>query len=244
MTRPTHTSRTTRDPGMARSWISSAAAVALTALVANAASAWVITEEESLRALARAGAPIVFPPPTPARGPGVYVLHEAEGLCPADAATANVDAKDNAVSCQRIEAADGVRRDRLSIDVDRAIAIAGPLASELARAIDAIDPRRGDRLASLAATTILPSIPFQPPDTGGTEWTEIAFGITGPVDLRGPAPAKQDFWSIGKRLAKTMMLPAIAIMVTLVLLWLGLRRLRQRADLMAAAPPPAYTNGP
>ena len=240
MPNSTRTARAARDPGTATPWLAAAAAAAaLTVLAAASASAWVITEEESLRAKARAGAPIVYPPPTPARGAGVYVLHEAEGLCASHAATASGDAKDNAVRCQRIEAPDGARRGRLILDVDRAIAIAGPVASELARAIDAIDaidPRHGDRLASLAATTILPSIPFQPPDTGGTEWTEVAFGITGPVDLRGPAPAKKDFWKLGKRLAKTMLLPAGAVMVTFVLLWLGLRRLRQRAEVMGAAP--------
>ncbi len=203
-------------------WLAAAMAAALTPLAAGGASAWVIDEEESLGATARAGAPIVYPAPSPARGPGVFVLHEAEGLCPSDAA-----ASGDAVSCRTVPAADGGRRDRITIDMNRPLAMTGVVASELARATDAIDPRNGDRLASLPATTVLSSIPFQPPDTGGTEWTEVVFNIAGPVALRGAAPATDRTWALFKRFAKSMLLPAVAVLVTIVLLWVGLRRIRQ-----------------
>ncbi len=52
------------DPGPANRWVSSAMAAAVTLLVARPASAWVITGEETLRASARAGAAIVYPPPS------------------------------------------------------------------------------------------------------------------------------------------------------------------------------------
>ena len=213
-------------PGSVNRWVSSATAAALTLLVAGGASAWVIMEQETLRATARAGEGIVYPSPTPGRRPGIFVLHEAEGLCPADATAAGGGANDDAVSCRTIQPANGEQRGRITVDVNRAIDVTGPVASELARAMDAIDPRNGDRLASLEATSILSSMPFQPPDTGGTEWTGVAFGIAGPVDLRGPAPATSNHWKLFKKLAKSMLLPTVAVGVTIVLLWAGLRRLR------------------
>jgi hypothetical protein len=205
--------------------VSSAIAAALTVLVAGSASAWVITEPETLRAKARSGEGLVYPPSSPGHRPGVFVLHEAEGLCVVDAAASD-GATGDAVQCQTIQSANGQMRGRITVDVNREIGVTGVVASELARAIDAINPRNGDRLASLKATSILPSMPFQPPDTGGTEWTGVAFGIDGPVDLRGPAPAPSDPWKLFKKLVKSMLLPAIAVVVTIALLVVGLRRLR------------------
>lgn len=214
------------DAGPVRRRVSSAMAAAVMLFAAGGASAWVITEEETLGARARAGAAIVYPSPMLERGPGVFVLHEAEGLCPPGATGSGGAATDDAVSCRTIQTADGARRGRITIDADRTIAKTGLVAAELARAMDAIDPRTGDRLASVAATTILSSIPFQPPDTGGTEWTKVAFGIAGPVALPDPAPAEKSPWKLFKMLAKSMMLPAAAIVVAIALLWAGLRRLR------------------
>ena len=142
-----------RDPGLVRRRASSAIAAALTLFAAAGASAWVITEEDTLRAKARAGAAIVYPSPIPERGPGVFVLHEAEGLCTPGATGSDGAAADDAVSCRTIQPADGARRGRITIDADRTIAKTGLIAAELARAMDAIDPRMGDRLASVAATT-------------------------------------------------------------------------------------------
>ena len=213
------------DPGLTRC-AASAMASAVVSLAAGGASAWVITEDDSLRAKARAGAAIVYSSPIPERGPAVFVLHEAEGLCTPGATGPGGAATDDAVSRRTIQPADGARRGRITIDADRAIGGNGLIAAELARAIDAIDPLRGDRLASVAATTILSSIPFQPPDTGGTEWTKVAFGIAGPVGLQGSAPPESNPWNLVKQLAKSMMLPAAAIVVTIALLWVGLRRLR------------------
>ena len=205
--------------------VSSAIAVKLSALIAGSASAWVITEQETLRAKARSGESLVYPPSSPGHRPGIFVLHEAEGLCAADTAAGGGENGD-AVACHTLQSANGERRGRITVDVNREIGVTGVVASELARAIDAIDPPNRDRLASLKATSILPSMPFQPPDTGGTEWTGVAFGIDGPVDLRSPAPAPSDPWKFFKKLAKSMLLPAIAVVVTIVLLLAGLRRLR------------------
>jgi hypothetical protein len=202
-------------------WVATTVAAALALLVANGASAWVITEQETLRATARAGAAIVYPPAAPARRPGVFVLHEMEGPCPASGG-----ADTGAVACRAIQPATGAPRGRITVDLDREIRVTGLVAAELARAMDAIDPRKGDRLAALEATTILSSIPFQPPDTGGTEWTGVAFGIAGPIALQGSAPAPSDPWKLFKKLAKSMLLPAVAIVVTIALLWVGLRRSR------------------
>ncbi len=213
--------------GSTRRWVTAAIAAASLACVAGRASGWVITEDEKLQQKARAGEGLVYPPPALGRRPGEFVLHEFEGPCLAPPATPG--GGDDAVTCRTIGPADGAQRARITVDVNRTIRMNKVIAAELARAIEAIDPRKRDRLASLSPTTILPSAPFQPADTGGTEWTQVAFGVDGPIPLRAAAPATGRPFKLFKRLAKSMLLPAGAVFVAIVLLWIGLRRIRQKA---------------
>ena len=212
--------------GPTRRWVTAAILAATLACVAGRAPAWVITEEETLQQKARAGEGIVYPPPVLGRRPGEFVLHEFEGPCLAPPEAAR---DDDAVTCRTIGPADGAQRARITVDVNRTIRMNKVIAAELVRAIDAIDPRNRDRLASISATTILPSAPFQPPDTGGTEWTQVAFGVDGPILLPVDAPATDRTFELFKQLAKSMLLPAGAVFAGMVLLWIGLRRIRQKA---------------
>lgn len=208
-----------------------AAALAVVAL--GEASAWVIDQEPSLQDKARAGEPLVYPPAHPGRQPGEYVVHEFDGPCPAVPTSRSSGEDGKAVTCRTVDGANGPRA-RVIVDLGREIRMNGFLAAELVRAMEAIEPPNRDRLGSIAATTMLPAMPFQPPDTDGTEWTDVAFNIDGAITLQSAAtgPTADRTRKLFKRLAKTMMLPAAAVVLAVALLWVGIRRIRERAEMM------------